>query len=547
MPPPTQAPILIIGAGPVGLCLALELLYHSVPVVIIEKTSTITNNHPKGRNNDMRTLEHYRRWGVSDEIRSLSWKTENPKQELIIKERLVDQDPIGAFPLKYGRDPDESGQFVAEPSLSAPQPVLQGVLERRVVELGGAVWRGWEVTNVDDRGGKVIVTARRDDEVHEMQAEYVVGCDGPGSLVRKAMGVEHDGEGPLGRTWTYVVRSEGFPIASALKGSQYDALGFLMVVNPEASSLINIPGEDEWGFGILVTGEKKDTEPAEEGVKAYARRLLGAPAKVDIISRSSYAAMMRLSRKYRRGRLFIAGDACHICPPTGGHNMNTGIEDAVNLGWKLAGVLQGWGRDALLDTYHTERWPVGRRVSGVAMANSLAMSEAEEPVDGAGGAEPTPADRARQIFERTYRQWNSYGVVLDQRYDGSPAIIQEGWEAPPWTPTNYWPHARPGHRAPHLWLPDRTPLHDHFGKQFTLLNVGASKDIVDRFLSAATSLGLSVVELQIVPQIAGTKYPAKLTLIRPDQYISWQGDECDAEKVIRQITGHITERAATKL
>ncbi|KAL4866722.1 FAD binding domain-containing protein [Aspergillus spectabilis] len=527
MSPSPQPPVLIIGAGPVGLSLALELLYHSIPALIIEKSLAITTNHPKGRNNDMRTLEHYRRWGVSDELRSLSWKTDNPKQQVIIKEGLVDQYPIGAFPLKYGRDPEESGEFAAEPSLSVPQPVLQGILETRVVELGGVVWRGWEVTSVQHWGDKAVVTAKKDDEAREIQAEYVVGCDGPGSLVRKSMGIEQDGEGPLGRTWTYVVRTEGFPILSALRGPQYDAVGFLMVVNSEASSLLSIPGEDEWGFGIVVTGEKKDKEPAEEEVKAYARRLLGAPAEIDIISRSSFAAMTRLSWEYRRGRFFIAGDACHICPPTGGHNMNTGIEDAVNLGWKLAAVLQGWGGNALLDTYHTERWP--------------------NPVNGAGGTEPTPTDRARQIFERTYTQWNSYGVVLDQRYDGSPAIIQDGWNAPSWAPTKYCAYARPGHRAPHLWFPDGTPLHDHFGKQFTLLNVGASKDTVNRFLAVAKSNGLPVVELQIAPQIAGSKYPAKLTLIRPDQYISWQGGDYDAEKIIGQATGQTLKSITAKL
>ncbi|KAL4874206.1 FAD binding domain-containing protein [Aspergillus karnatakaensis] len=528
MPPPPRTPILIIGAGPVGLSLGLELLHHNIPVHILEKTPEITEHHPKGRNNDMRSLEHYRRWGISDELRSLSWKTANPNQELVVKERLIDDSPTGRFPLKYGRDPEESRELVAEPSLSVPQPVLMGVLERRVVELGGNVWRGWEVTEVSDRGETVLVTARQDGKTVQVEAD----------LVRKKMGVEQEGVGPIGRSWSYVVRSEGYPIANAIKGCEYDALGFLVIVNDDATAILSIPGPDEWGFVKLVRGKENDGPPPDEDAAALARTLLGAPAKINITSRASFAVMTRLSKEYRRGRLFIAGDACHLCPPTGGHNMNTGIDDVVNLGWKLAAVVQGWGGESLLDTYHTERWPVAKRVLDVAMGNMIAMNEGVKPAIDPELPRPTAAENAQDLFDRTYSMWHSYGLVLDQRYDGSPVIVNEGWDdAPDWNPITCWPHARPGHRAPHMWLMDGTPLYDGFGKEFTLLSAGASEDAVERFFSAAKKLGLPLARLDIDPDTARSKYQASLTLIRPDQYISWQGDDCAAELILRQVTG----------
>ncbi|KIA75512.1 hypothetical protein HK57_00011 [Aspergillus ustus] len=537
---PASIPILIIGAGPVGLALAIELRLHDVPVAIIERSPTIEDGHPKGRANDMRTLEHYRRWGVSDELRALAWTTENPRQELVITETLLGE-PIGAFPLRLGRDPAESESLAAEPSLSVPQPVLMRVLERKAQELGVLIYRGWEVTTIEEeeRDGKVITTVRsRDGATHRITSSYLVGCDGPNSLVRRTAGIAQDGTGPLGRTWTYVVRTEDYPTSKLISGEKYAALGMLLVVNPEASSIISIPGDDEWGLGILRTGQGEHiAEPSDEEVKAYAQKLLGARTTVGVLSRSSYASMTRLSEQYRRGRLFIAGDACHICPPTGGHNMNTGIEDAVNLAWKLAAVIHGWGGDSLLDSYDAERRPVGKRVSDIAMANSLAMQDADKFLREDDNARLSPSQKAQSIYDRSYTQWNSYGVVLDQRYDDSSVILPDSWKAPAWDPSKYWAQARPGHRAPHLWLSDGSALHDHLGPGFTLLTIEARQEAIDTLLSVATRLGVPVINLDIAPEIARGKYPATLTLIRPDQYIAWQGDQCDPEYVLRHVSG----------
>ncbi|KAL2833991.1 FAD binding domain-containing protein [Aspergillus pseudoustus] len=543
---PTSIPILIIGAGPVGLSLAIELRLHDVPVVMIERTPTIEDDHPKGRANDMRTLEHYRRWGVSDELRALAWTTENPRQELVITETLLGE-PIGAFPLRLGRDPAESESLAAEPSLSVPQPVLMRVLERKARELGALIYRGWEVTKLaeEERKDRVIATVQSPGGTpHRIASSYLVGCDGPNSLVRRTAGIAQGGTGPLGRTWTYVVRTQGYPISELISGRKYAALGMLLVVNPEASSIISIPGYDEWGVGILKTGQGEAiAEPSDEEVKSYVQQLLGTPATVEILSRSSYASMTRLSTQYRRGRLFIAGDACHICPPTGGHNMNTGIEDAVNLAWKLAAVILGWGSDSLLDSYDTERRPVGKRVSDIAMANSLAMQEADKFLHEDDNLSLSPSQKAQSVYDRSYTQWNSYGVVLDQRYDGSSVILQDRWEAPAWDPSKYWAHARPGHRAPHLWLSDGRALHDRLGPGFTLLTIGGRQEEAAKFLSVAKSLGVPVIDLDIAPEIAQGKYPAKLTLIRPDQYIAWQGDKCDPEDVLHHVSG---KKQATK-
>jgi hypothetical protein len=146
--------------------------------------------------------------------------------------------------------------------------------------------------------------------------------------------------------------------------------------------------------------------------------------------------------------------------------------------------------------------------------------------------------RGELAYQITFPQWNSYGVVLGQRYDDSPLTVQDHWEAPPYSGTEYWHHACPGHRAPHLWLSDGTPLLDHFGTGFTLLDVEASEEQVSRLLDAASTVGLSLTRLQLPAAMARDKYPAQITLIRPDQYISWQGDRCeDALSIIDKIRG----------
>jgi 2-polyprenyl-6-methoxyphenol hydroxylase-like FAD-dependent oxidoreductase len=538
---PRIVPVLVIGAGPVGLSLAIEFRLHGIEVLVVERDLEIVDGHPKGRGNDLRTLEAFRRWGVSSELHRLAWQTRNPNQKVIITESVI-QPPLGAYPLKYGRHSDESREYAAEPSLSVPQPILMRVLQQRALELGAQIFRGWEAVSIQQ--DSQIVTARLKSPtgiLHCVSSSYVVGCDGPASLVGKAAGITQKGVGPIARAMSYVVRSEGYKISDLISSPAHDSLAFLMVLSRQVCTIISIPDDEHWGFGMHVADD--EPSPTEEEIQRVGQDVLGVKVPLRVVSSSSFRVFTRVSQSYRTGRLFIAGDAAHLCPPTGGHNMNVGIGDAVNLAWKIAAVLKGWGGEKLLESYDLERRHVGNRVSDSAMNNSYSMAKVAKvftklPPLEENSTQEQRFRRGELAYQITFPQWNSYGVVLGQRYDDSPLTVQDHWEAPPYSGTEYWHHACPGHRAPHLWLSDGTPLLDHFGTGFTLLDVEASEEQVSRLLDAASTVGLPLTRLQLPAAIARDKYPAQITLIRPDQYISWQGDRCeDALSIIDKIRG----------
>lgn len=206
-PLPERVPVLIIGAGPVGLSLAIELCLHNIDVLIIERDLEIIDGHPKGRGNDLRTLEAFRRWGVSHDIRKLAWQTRNPNQKVIIAESII-QKPLGAYPLQYGRHADESNEYAAEPSLSVPQPILMRVLQNRALELGARIFRGWEAVSIgqDDEGATTEVESPIG-ALHRVSSSYIVGRDGPTSLVRTTASIKQNGVAPIARAMSYVVRS----------------------------------------------------------------------------------------------------------------------------------------------------------------------------------------------------------------------------------------------------------------------------------------------------------------------------------------------------
>ncbi|KAH8705904.1 FAD binding domain-containing protein [Talaromyces proteolyticus] len=538
---PDSLPVIVVGAGPVGLSLAIELRLHGIDVLVVERELEIVDGHPKGRGNDLRTLEHYHRWGVSSELHRLAWQTRNPNQKVIITQTINEQ-PLGAYPLRYGRHIEESQEYAAEPSLSVPQPILMRVLQKRAIELGAQIRRGWEAISIKLENETVVAELQSPTGIiHRVYSDYLIGCDGPGSQVRKAAGISQKGVGPIARADSYVVRSKGYKIRDMISSPAHDALAFLMVLNPKVCTIISIPDEENWGFSIM--SKDNDPSPPNEKVQQVGQNILGANVPLEVISSSSFRVFTRIAESYSTGRLFIAGDAAHLCPPTGGHNMNIGIGDVVNLGWKLAAVLNGWGGEKLLSTYDSERRPVGDRVCNSAMENSYLMQKAanlfsELPPLGADSSQEQRFRRGETAYQATFQQWNSLGITLGQRYDDSPLTIKDCWEDPPYSAVEYWHYACPGHRAPHLWLDDGSPLLDHFGKGFTLLDVQASEVQVKCFLDAADRVGLPITWLKLPARIARTKYPASITIIRPDQYISWQGDGSDdPSSIIDSIRG----------
>jgi hypothetical protein len=249
-----------------------------------------------------------------------------------------------------------------------------------------------------------------------------------------------------------------------------------------------------------------------------------------------------VAEKFSRGRIFIGGDAAHLFTPTGGLGYNTAVEDAVNLGWKLAGLVRGWGGPRLLDSYQIERQALAQRNTRYArgFADSVGLFVPPPELE-----DDTPAgEAARKLTGNHFNhharfEFNIPGISFGGRYDGSPIVLPDGTAPPPDAANDYVPTACPGGRPPHLWLADGRSLYDALGFEFTLLRLGKKPPAATAFEAAAASLGLPLAVVDVATDEVRELYRADLALIRPDQIVAWRGNSTsDAQRVLRIVSGH---------
>ena len=313
-------------------------------------------------------------------------------------------------------------------------------------------------------------------------------------------------------------------------------------VNRDVPSLIGpMDRGDKWCF--MPTQVQEGMKAADLDVSSMIRRSTGIDLPYEVLSSDEWVASRLLGDRYRDRRVFLAGDACHLHPPFGGYGMNMGVADGVDLGWKLAAVLQGWGGETLLDSYEAERRPVHEWVMDEAEANHATLGNQFV----AEGIENDDADGARlrseigaRIQASKMREFVTLGVVLGYSYDDSPVIVAEGGAAPGKDFVNYVPSARPGHLAPHAWRHDGSSLYDHFGTGFTLLAspLAAAEDI-DAAVAHAADTGVPFTVLKPNEPGVANLYQARLTLVRPDQHVAWRGDAWPATGIalLKRIAG----------
>jgi len=352
-----------------------------------------------------------------------------------------------------------------------------------------------------------------------------VGADGGRSVVRQTLGIP--------RTET-PVRGIYFNVAVRLPGIfetiGIEPHGLFLLFNPQAQHVFGPFDTERWGFSAGPYPE--GTRPEDVDFIREARNRVGTDIPVEIDTVSSFTVQKRIADRFRQGHFMLAGDAAHLFPPFLGQNLNTGIEDVANLGWKLEAVIKGWGGDSLLDSYHEERHFIAHRVADAALARGEELDRNRDfvrahPVsddDLSPHAEETRAVLTQYLVEREPRPFD--GVALDHRYDHSPIIISDGSAPVPWDPKTYTPSTRPGHRAPHLFLSEGEALYDKFGLGFGLVDLsGEDEDgAVAPLLRAASASGLPLTRVGNLHPGLADLYPARYTLVRPDQYVAWRGD-----------------------
>jgi len=538
-----QYPVLIIGAGPVGLALAGDLGWRGIACLLIEQSDG-SIYQPRMDLVGIRTMEFCRRWGVVGAVEGSPYPRDLPQDNVYVtsltgyelgRERFPTLDAAKPPPVSPQRR-ERCPQNLFDPILrdfAAAQPGIEMRYRTRLVSF-----------TQDDEG----VAAEVEDASgrKEIRAQYLVGCDGGRSLVRETLGIGMSGNAALTYTTNVIFRCPGL-VALHDKGRVYR----FIILGPEGtwSTIVAINGTDQWRFSIIGGSEQRDYTVDE--IKQLIRRAVGRDFDYEILTVMPWVRRELVADRYSQGRAFMAGDAVHMLSPTGAFGMNTGIQDAVDLSWKLAGTLQGWGGPDLLASYDAERRPIGHRNVREAANNFRRMTS---PRPGSILLEPTPeGDRFRQKlgaeFTETMRhEWFTLGMHLGYRYENSPICCPDGTQPPPDDPNEYVPSACPGCRAPHVWLGDGRSTLDLFGQNFALLGFDARADDVAKLMAAATQRRVPVTFTAIDSAAAAALFGRKLVLVRPDGHVAWRGDRCadDALSVIDRIRGAASSLAPAR-
>ncbi|MGA8319628.1 MAG: FAD-dependent monooxygenase, partial [Xanthobacteraceae bacterium] len=404
---------------------------------------------------------------------------------------------------------------------------------------------GWRMTNIRDNGINIEVDAEHDGGRITLRASYAVGADGGSSPTRKAIGYGYIGESGVvrdfmgGRMFAIHFRSsELYRVMPHARAWMY------WTVNRDRRAFMaSVNGHDQFTFHTQLRPGQSERDISDAQAKMMFREAFAAPLDIEIIARSAWNAGYTLvAEKFRRSRIFLGGDAVHLFTPTGGLGYNTAVEDAVNLGWKLAAVVNGWGGPYLLDTYETERQAIAKRNTTYArgFADSLGLFVPPPELE-----DETPAgDAARRLtgdhFNHHARfEFNIPGITFGGRYDGSPIVISDGMAPPPDTVNTYLPTGCPGGRPPHLWLGENRSLYDALGFEFTLLQFGRNCIDTEPFRAAAASIKMPLSVVAVESDEARDLYGADLALIRPDQIVAWRGtSSAQAIDVLRRAAGY---------
>ncbi|RDG38283.1 FAD-dependent monooxygenase [Streptomyces corynorhini] len=515
--------VLIVGGGPVGLALALDLTYRGIDCVVADAGDGKVR-HPKVSTIGPRSMELFRRWGVADAVRGAGWPADHPLDIAWVTR-------VGGHEIyRYRRGTAANRPaftHTPEPDQMCPAHWLNPVLTRAVgVHPDGPLRLR---TTVDD-------VVRADDHVDAtltdhvtgtatgIRARFLVACDGASSPVRRACGIDAPA-----RHRTEVFRNILFraPELRERLGERAALVHFLMRSSTMRFPLRSLNGSDLYN---LVVGAGDGAE--ETDALTLIRDALAFDTPVEPLSDGAWHLTHRVADRYRAGPVFLAGDAAHTLAPAGGFGLNTGIGDAADLSWKLAATLEGWAGRGLLDTYETERRPIALESLEEANVNLRRTLRREVPpeihLDGPVG-ERARAEMAKRLESSgARREFDAPEIHFRQRYR-SPAVIEDPGanrrpDGPGGPDAGWRPGSEPGLRAAHAWWDATTSTLDLFGRGFVLLRFAEHGELAPVERAFAEKGVPLTVRAGGDAEVAGL-YERSFVLVRPDGHVAWRGDD----------------------
>jgi len=520
--------VVIVGGGPVGVGLAVELGLRGISCALVERRTAL-QNIPKGQNLSQRTLEHFYYWGLVDELRAQRiMPRPYPISGVVAYGNLMS--PYWYLPPQR----ELVGQYYFQAVDRMPQYLMERVLRMKLETLPNvAAQFGWAAERIeqDAQGARVAIAEEGGSGRAVIEADYVVGCDGARSLVREGLGIARGGADFDQLMVLAVFRSRAFH--EGLKRfpgrSTYNAL------DPANKGYWQFFGRIDVGEGFFFHAPvPADTTKDNYDFKSLIYKAAGFSFAVEFDHVGFWDMRVAVAEKYQEGRVFIAGDAAHSHPPYGGFGLNNGLEDVTNLGWKLAARLEGWGSDALLQSYSEERRPIfhetGRDFIEARITRDRDFLERYSP------------ERDRAAFERAWGEREKgtadFIASYEPHYEGSPVV----WGPPGGKCSAHGSHsfkARAGHHLPPQELSSGRNVFEELGANFALLAFGVEDGIVRGFEDAARALRVPLKIVRDTNEGGREAYGARLMLVRPDQYVVWTGDgaPADARAVLARVVG----------
>jgi 2-polyprenyl-6-methoxyphenol hydroxylase-like FAD-dependent oxidoreductase len=535
-----QTDVLIVGAGPVGLTLAVDLGRRGVRSMLIEQ-KIAPEFLPKMERCNARTMEIFRRMGLAEKIRTAGLPADVPMDVYVIL--AMNEPPLLRLPYPSVAEARariavcNDGSMPLEPYQLISQYTIEPLLKAEAEMLPSVTVRyGCEFIALSQDADAALATVREaGGAVGHIRARYIVGCDGGGSAVRKQLGIQLRGEGNLLRLHQALYYCptlyDRIPIGNGPgRGRHYH------VADGQATFLIMQDSTRHWTLHAVVD--------RPEDMTAQFERTLGIPVEYEMLYVGAWKQNLLLADRYRAGRVFLAGDSAHLVIPTGGLGMNTGVGDAIDLSWKLHATLQGWGGTNLLHSYEIERRQVGDRNVGASRYASLGRrkwrAQYRPDIREATAAGQAARDALARTADVEQRKTNEMiGAELGYRYVGSPIVVDEPG-GPEHLFREYVPTTWPGARLPHVWLADQTPVHDRIGDSYTLLRLGRSRADVCGLERAMRATGAPFNVVTIDDEAPREVYGHDLIMVRPDLHVVWRGNAApdDPQQLAALATGH---------